>query len=71
MKLGDDYEYPIKGSGESSYKLDSRKSMKMKDVLFIPGLKKNSSLHIDIECKRHEGCICRWPSPHVAKRKDY
>ena len=41
MKLGDDYQYPIKGSGESSYKLDSRKSMKMKDVLFVPGLKKN------------------------------
>ena len=41
IKCGDDYQYPIKGSGESSYKLDSRKSMKMKDVLFVPGLKKN------------------------------
>ena len=41
MKLGDDYQYPIKGSGESSYKLDSGNSMMMKDVLFVPGLKKN------------------------------
>ena len=41
VKLGDDYQYPIKGSGESSYKLDSRKYMKMKDVLFVPGLNKN------------------------------
>ena len=41
MKLGDDYQYPIKCSGESSYKLDSGKYMKMNDVLFIPGLKKN------------------------------
>ena len=41
VKLGDDYQYPIKGSGESSYKLDSRKSIKMKYVLFVPGLKKN------------------------------
>ena len=41
VKLGDDYQYPIKGSGESSYKLDSGKSMKMKDVLFVPVLKKN------------------------------
>ena len=41
MKLGDDYQYPIKGSGESSYKIDSRKSIKMKDVLFVPGLQKN------------------------------
>ena len=41
VKLGDDYQYPIKGSGESSYKLDSGKSLIMKEVLFVPGLKKN------------------------------
>ena len=41
VKLGDDYQYPIKGSGESSYKLDSKKSMRMQDVLFVPRLKKN------------------------------
>ena len=41
MKLGDDYQYPIKGGGQSSYKLDSGKFMKMKDVLFVLGLKKN------------------------------
>ena len=34
-------ERPIKASGESSYKLDSGKSMKMKDVLFVPRVKKN------------------------------
>ena len=41
MKLGDDYQYPIKGSGECFYKLDSRKSLKMKNVLFVSGPKKN------------------------------
>ena len=41
MKLEDDYQYPIKGSGESSYKPDSGKSINMKDVLFVPRLKKN------------------------------
>ena len=41
VKLGDDYQYPIKGSGESSYKQDFEKYMKMKDVLFVPGLKNN------------------------------
>ena len=40
VKLGDDYQYPIKGSGESSSKLDSKKSMRMQDVLFVPRLKK-------------------------------
>ena len=39
--LGYDYQYPIKGKGEASYKLDSGKYMKMKDALYVPGLKKN------------------------------
>ena len=41
LSLGDDYQYPIKGIGEKSYKLDSRTSMKMKEVLYVPSLKKN------------------------------
>ena len=47
--MGDDYQYPIKGIGESIYNLDLGTSMKMKEVLYIPGFKKNllsiSSLH--------------------------
>jgi hypothetical protein len=39
--LGDDYQYPIKGVGESTYKLDLGTPMKMKYVLYVPGLKKN------------------------------
>ena len=39
--LGDDSQYPIKGLGEASYKLDSGKPMNMKDVLYVLGLKKN------------------------------
>jgi hypothetical protein len=38
--LGDDYQYPIKGVGESNYKLDSGTPMKMKDVLYVLGLTK-------------------------------
>jgi hypothetical protein len=41
VKLGYDYQYPIKGVGEESYKLDSRNPMKMKDVLYVPGFKKH------------------------------
>jgi hypothetical protein len=41
VKLGDDYQYPIKGVGEASYKLDSRKPLKMTDTLYVLGLKKN------------------------------
>ena len=70
VKLGDDYLYPIKGSGESSYKLDSGKSLTMKEVLFVLGLKKNL-LSISALIQRNAGCIHRWSSNHVAKRKDY
>jgi hypothetical protein len=41
ISLGDDYQYPIKGMGEATYKLDSGTSMRMKDVLYVLGLKKN------------------------------
>jgi hypothetical protein len=41
VTLGDDYQYPIKGVGESNYKLNSGTPMKMKDVLYVPGLTKN------------------------------
>ena len=41
VQLGDDYQYPIKGMREASYKLRTRKFMKMKKVLYVPGLKKN------------------------------
>ena len=71
VKLGDDYEYPIKGSGESSYKLDSGKSMTMKEVLFVPGLKKNLLSISALDANLNEGCIYRWSSHHVAKRKDH
>ena len=41
VMVGDDYQYSIKGMGEASYNMDSGKSMKMKDFLFVLGLKKN------------------------------
>jgi transposase InsO family protein len=41
VTLGDDYQYPIKGVGESNHKMNSGNSLKMKDVLYVLGLKKN------------------------------
>jgi hypothetical protein len=40
VKLGDDYQYPIKGVGEDFFKLDSGKLMKIIYVLLVPGLRK-------------------------------
>ena len=39
--LGDDYQYPIKGVGESRYNLESGTSMKTNAVRYVPSLKKN------------------------------
>ena len=66
VKLGDEYQYPIKGSGESSYKLDSRKSMTMKKVLFVPGLMNNllSISTLDSKGMRVafiDGQVIMWP----------
>ena len=66
VKLGDDYQYPIKGSGEASYKLDSGKSLKMKDVLYVPRLKKNllSISALDAKGLRVafvDGQVLMWP----------
>ena len=66
VKLGDDYQYPIKGSDEASYKLNSRKSLKMKDVLYVLGLKKNllSIFALDEKGMRVafiDGQVLMWP----------
>ena len=65
-KLGDGYQYPIKGSGESSYKLDFGKSLTMKEVLFVPELKKNllSISALDAKGMRVafiDGQVIMWP----------
>ena len=41
VMLGDDSQYPIKGIGEASYKLDSVNPKKVKYIMYVPGLKKN------------------------------
>ena len=66
VKLGYGYKYPTKGSGESSYKIDSGKSMTMREVLFVPGLKKNllSISTLDAKGMRVasiDGQVIMWP----------
>ena len=66
VKLGDDYRYPIKGVGEASYKLESGKLLKMKDVLYVSGLKKNLLSISGLEKKGFrvafvDGQVLMWP----------
>ena len=69
--LGDDSQYPIKGLGEASYKLDSGKPMKMKDVLYVLGLKKNLLSISALDKKGFLNFLYRWKSSHVNQRKNY
>ena len=41
VSLRDEYQYPIKAIGESRYKIELGTLMKMKEVLYVPCLKKN------------------------------
>ena len=71
VMFGDDSQHPIKGTREASYKLDSGKSMKMKDVLYVPGTKEKSSFYFCITQERLQSCLCGWKSSHVDKRKNH
>ena len=56
----------IKGVGEASYKLESRKQLKMKDVLYVPGLKNNLPSISELEKKGFkiafvDGQVLMWP----------
>ena len=66
VKLGDDYQYPIKRRGEASYKLNFGKYLTMKDVLYVPGPKKNilSIYALDAKGMRVsfvDGKLLMWP----------
>ena len=68
VMLGDDSQYPIKGIREASYILDSWNPMKMKDVMYVPGLNKNL---LSISSLNNKGFIvsfCGWKITHVDKR---
>ena len=66
VKLGDDYQYPIKSVGEASYKLESGKLLRMKDVIYVPGLKKKLLSISGLEKKGFrvafvDGQVLMWP----------
>ena len=70
VKLGDDYQYPIKGSVESSYKLDFGKSLTMKEALFVPGHDKKllsiSTLDAKGMCVAFiDGQVIMWPKGNI------
>ena len=69
VMIGDNFQYPIKGMGEASYKSESKNSMNMKDVLHVMGLKKNLLSISALDKKEFK--FGGWRSSHVDKRKNY
>ena len=66
MKLGDDYQYPIKGEGGVVYHLESGKQIRMRKILYVPGLKKNLLSIFTLEEKGYrvafiDGQVLMWP----------
>ena len=39
--MGDDARYDVKGAGATSFQLDSRKTLRMRDVLLVPRMTSN------------------------------
>ena len=72
VSLGDDYQYPIKGIGESSYNLDFGTSMRMNEVLYILGLKKNLLSILTLDKRGHrvafiDGQVLMWSKGKTLK----
>jgi hypothetical protein len=65
VALGDDYQYPIKGVGESNHKLNSGNSLKMKDSTICTRLEEEPTLHFSFRKERLQSCLYRWRSSYV------
>jgi hypothetical protein len=64
--LGDNSKHAIKGVGEASLQLDLGKSLSIKDILFVQGLKKNLLSISSLEDKGFrvafvDGQVLLWP----------
>ena len=57
VKLGDDYQYLIKGVGEASYKLESGKKTKDEGCFVRAQFKEESSLHFRVREERVQSCF--------------
>jgi hypothetical protein len=66
VELEDNAEYAVKGVGTTSFQLESRNSLHMNDVLFVPGLRKNLLSISALEDKGYrvafvDGQVFIWP----------
>jgi hypothetical protein len=66
VQLGDNAKYAVKGVGTTSFQLKSGKPLKMSEVLYVPGLKKNLLSISAMEDRGYvvafiDGKVLSWP----------
>jgi hypothetical protein len=66
VELGDNAKYAVKGVGTTSFQLKSGKPLKMSEVLYVPGLKKNLLSISAMEDRGYavafvDGQVLAWP----------
>ena len=66
MELSDNTKYAVKGVRTTSFQLKSRKILKMSEVLYVPGLKKNLLSISTMEDRGYavefvDGQVLAWP----------
>ena len=62
VELGNDAKYYVKGIGSAAFELNSGESLKMTNILFVPGLKKNL---ISVSALEDKGYVVAFSSGKV------
>ena len=70
VKLGDDYQYPIR-SRRGLLQTGVGRTLEDEGCTLCTGIEEEPSLYIWIREERIQSCIRGWPSAHMAKREDY
>jgi hypothetical protein len=73
--LGDDAKYNVRVFGTSTFQLDSNMQLKLEEVLYVPGMKRNLVSISDLEDKGYritfsEGRVLAWhKDSHISSSK--
>ena len=61
-------KYPLKGVGNVSLKLNQGNTIHLQDVLYVPYLKKEPSVHLGNGRQRLQGDLQRWQGTCMEKQ---
>jgi hypothetical protein len=73
--LGNDARYNVRGVGTSTFQIDSEMKLKLEEVLYVPGMKRNLVSILALEDKDYkitfsEGRVLAWhKESHISSSK--